>query len=387
MYPPHHLGGYELVWQAAVAHLRRRGHQVRVLTSDHREAGAPDGEEPDVHRDLRWYWRDHAFPRLDPRRVVGLERANARAFDCHLDGFAPDVVAWWAMGGMSLSLFERARRRRLPAVAFVNDDWLIYGPKVDAWLRLAGRPAVPRPLLERATGLAARFDPAACERIVFASDATRRAALERWPLPRTEVVHGGIDPEFLHAATPAPSWAWRLAYVGRIDPRKGIATLIEALPALPARARLRIVGGGEPAHLAELRRQAERLGVADRVAFAGQLDRSALSGVYAGADAVVFPVLWAEPWGLVPHEAMACARPVLATGTGGSAEYLRDGENCLLFAPGDAGQLADRLVRLAGDADLRRRLCAGGLHTAAAHTDEAFNRRVEAVLAEVAAAG
>jgi glycosyltransferase involved in cell wall biosynthesis len=386
MYPPHHLGGYELVWAAAVAHLRLRGHVVRVLCSDHREEGA-GGDAPgaDVHRELRWYWRDHAFPRLGPGGVLAVERANAATFERHLDDFAPDVLAWWAMGGMSLSLLERGRRRRVPAVAFVNDDWLIYGPRVDAWQRLAARPAVPRRLLERVTGLPAGFDPAGCDLVVFASESIRRAAEARWRLPPTEVAYGGIDPGFL-AGPPGPDgWSWRLLYVGRIDPRKGIATLLEALVDLPAAATLLVVGGGEAAHLDELRRLADRLRVADRVTFAGRRDRSALPAVYAAADAVVFPVLWEEPWGLVPLEAMAGGRPVVATGTGGSGEYLRDGENCLLFAPGDPAQLVERLARLAADPGLRARLRDGGRRTARANTDAAFNARVESVLAEVAA--
>lgn len=386
MYPPHHLGGYELVWRAAVAHLRGRGHAVRVLCSDHRETGVADCTSGEVCRELRWYWHDHAFPRLRPDEVLGLERANAATFERHVDQFAPDVLAWWAMGGMSLSLLERGRRRGLPAVAFVNDDWLIYGPDTDAWLRFASRPGIPQRLLERATGLPTRVDPGACARIVFASEATRRPAQERWALPRTEVVHGGIDPAFLTAAPPAP-WAWRLLYVGRIDPRKGIATLIEALAALPPEAVLSVVGGGEDAHLRDLRDLAERLGLSARVSFTGQLERDELPSVYAAADAVIFPVLWAEPWGLVPLEAMACNRPVLATGTGGSGEYLRAGENCLLFEPGSASQLAESLTRLSADRVLRARLQAGGLETARANTDAAFNDRVEAVLADAAHAG
>ncbi|MEA2265445.1 MAG: glycogen synthase [Solirubrobacteraceae bacterium] len=386
MYPPHHLGGYELVWQAAVEDLRRRGHDVRVLCSDHREPGVGPGvPDEDVHRELRWYWRDHAFPRLSALRVLELERANAAVFERHLDEFSPDAVSWWAMGGMSLSLIERARRRRVPGVAFVNDDWLIYGPAVDAWLRVAGR--LPRGLVERATGLPARFDPAACGRIVFASDSVRRSAAERWPLPPAEVAHGGIDPRFLAPAPPPAAWGWRLLYVGRIDPRKGIATLLEALARLPRAATLSVVGGGEAAHLGELRRLAAGLGLTDRVDFAGRRDRGELPSTYAAADAVIFPVLWDEPWGLVPLEAMACGCPVVATGTGGSAEYLRDGENCLLFTPGDAGRLAERLTRLASDPALRGRMRAGGIATAAANTDAAFNARVEAVIAEVVASG
>jgi glycosyltransferase involved in cell wall biosynthesis len=83
----------------------------------------------------------------------------------------------------------------------------------------------------------------------------------------------------------------------------------------------------------------------------------------------VFPVTWAEPFGLVPLESMAVGRPVLATGQGGSGDYLRDGENGLLHPPGDAAALAATMRRLAEDAPLRARLRTGGLATARTLTE------------------
>jgi hypothetical protein len=138
-YPPHHLGGYEIIERGVIEHLRRDGHAVRVLTTDHRSAAAAAPDDPDVHRELRWYWRDHGWPALDLRARLTLERRNAEVLDRHLDAFAPDVVAWWAMGGLSLGLIERVRRRGLPAVLFVLDYWLSYGPERDLWLRMFRR--------------------------------------------------------------------------------------------------------------------------------------------------------------------------------------------------------------------------------------------------------
>jgi glycosyltransferase involved in cell wall biosynthesis len=123
--------------------------------------------------------------------------------------------------------------------------------------------------------------------------------------------------------------------------------------------------------------------VQDRVALHGRLARAEVPAAYAAADAVLFPVTWPEPWGLVPLEAMAVGRPVVATGTGGSAEYLRDGENCLLAAPGDPAALARAVARLQSDAALRARLVAGGRATAARHDQRAF---VERQCAEIEAA-
>lgn len=105
--------------------------------------------------------------------------------------------------------------------------------------------------------------------------------------------------------------------------------------------------------------------------------------MYRDADAVVFPVEWPEPWGLVPLEAMALGRPVLATGRGGSGEYLVDGVNSLLFRAGEPAALAGALRTLAGDEQLRERLRRAGYETATRHTEEAFNR---AALAEMLAA-
>jgi glycosyltransferase involved in cell wall biosynthesis len=109
--------------------------------------------------------------------------------------------------------------------------------------------------------------------------------------------------------------------------------------------------------------------------------RERLRDLYAGADALLFPVQWEEPWGLVPLEAMAVGRPVVATGTGGSAEYLRHEENCLLYEPRDSPEaLAAAVRRLAGDEPLRGRLTAAGHRTAERFTQEAYNEAIAAAL-------
>jgi glycosyltransferase involved in cell wall biosynthesis len=81
---------------------------------------------------------------------------------------------------------------------------------------------------------------------------------------------------------------------------------------------------------------------------------------------------------------MACATPVVATGTGGSGDYLRDGDNCVLFPAGDARGLADALQRLAEDDDLRRSIVASGIQTAGTFTTERTARELEEIHLEVA---
>jgi glycogen synthase len=363
MYPPHHLGGYELIWRSAVRHHRAAGHDVRVLTTDTGLGEPAEPDDPDCFRELRWYWRDHGWPKLSPLQRLRLERANARTLRRHVTEYGPDVVAWWAMGGMSLSLPARVD---LPSAAFVLDDWLDYGPGEDQWRRvLRGR---------------RRFDTATIDHWVFISEYTReRARKLGYEFASSEVNPAGVGEEFLVAA-PAQPWAWRLLYVGRIDERKGIDTAVRSLALLPPEAELEVVGAGDEEAQARLRALVSELGVTDRVRFTGIVAREQLPARYAAADVALFPVRWREPWGVVPLEAMGIGRPVVATGRGGSGEYLRDGDNALLFDAEDPGALAAQVTRLASGEALRGRLRAGGLQTARAHTAAAHDARVTAVL-------
>jgi glycosyltransferase involved in cell wall biosynthesis len=381
MYPPHDLGGgYEITWRSSVLHLRARGHEVRVLTTDYRAPGLDRGFEleEDVHRELRWYWRDHAFPRYPLRERIAIERHNESVLERHLGAFEPDVVAWWAMGGMSLTLVERVRRAGLPAVGIVGDEWLRWGPRADAWLRpLRARPRLGR-AAERVTGLPATVDFGGATWL-FNSAAMRDSSPR---VPHSAVAHPGIDDELFQPAAPQ-AWRWRLLYLGRLDERKGVHLTIDALHELPDEATLTIQGSGDASYEQELRARAAAAGLRDRVVFS-TARRDQLAGVYAAADVVLFPVQWEEPWGLVPLEAMACGRPVVASGTGGSREYLRDGENCILYAPRDSpAALAKAVRRIADDEPLRARLRDQGLATAAAHTERGYNESIERALEQV----
>lgn len=385
LYPPHHFGGYEIVWHAAVEYLRARGHDVRVLTTDTRTA-APDAEgERGVHRELRMTLRDGRFEPTGPFAAFALARHNHRTLARHLGQFRPDVVSWWAMGGLTLGLLDTAPRRGLPAVAFVHAEWLDWGLWADPWAHaFRGRRSRFAPVVKLFMRMPVTPDFAEAARYVFVSEHTRRHALSLGlELRDTGVAHSGIHEDFLDPA-PDQAWDWRLLYVGRLDPNKGIDTAIEAMQHLPARARLDVIGGFDVAEEARLRSLSASVGVADRVRFHGQLGRSQIAEAYGAADAVLFPVRWDEPWGLVPLEAMARGRPVVATGRGGSAEYLRHEHNCLLFESDDAAALAGALGRLESDEALRARIRRGGLETASKHTEQVFNHAVERELIRAA---
>lgn len=388
LFPPHGFGGYEVIWQSCVRALTARGHHVTVLASDHRHPGAGrDDDGPDVHRELRWYWRDGGWPAIGLRERVAIERHNAGLLRRHLRHLRPEVVLWSEMGGMSLSLIEQVRRAGVPAFGIVLDRWPVYGPTVDAWTRAWRRRPRVGSFVEALVGIPARTDLERAGEWSFCSaflrdDVVRNANLRA---ARTSVTHPGIDARLFPSRQPGP-WRSALAYVGRVVPEKGLATAIDALAGVPD-ATLTISGPGDARHLAELEVQAQRLGAAQRVRFAGPVERDRVADAYAAADAVLFPVEWDEPFGLVPLEAMAVGRPVIATGTGGSGEYLRHEDNALLFSPRDARGLAHAIVRLSTDDELRRHIVRQGRATASRHTDEAYNATMARGVEYVAAQG
>lgn len=148
-------------------------------------------------------------------------------------------------------------------------------------------------------------------------------------------------------------------YHGRLDPEKGLDTLLEAMSLLPSSGEgsgvdLVLVGRGSDEYTAHLKQKATELGIADKVVFAG-FQHPVLPWV-AAADVGVLASTVSEGCPLSPQEYMSQGRPVVVTDNGGQREYVVDGRNGLLVPPGDAQALASALSRLADDACLRRRM-------------------------------
>jgi len=200
------------------------------------------------------------------------------------------------------------------------------------------------------------------------SDAVRddmRRCLTQWPTERIQTLYNRIDVDALQASlVPAAEarrvlgldpQAWIVGNVGRLHPDKDQATLLkgfaQALPNLPAGARLAILGTGrlEP----QLKALAVELGIAAQVDFLGQV---ADARRYFKAFDVFALSSDHEPFGMVLLEAMVAGVPVLATACGGAREVV-EGVG-MLFPLGDAGQLAQGLEHMARLDDQQRQACA-----------------------------
>jgi len=377
LYPPHHLGGYEVACQGAMERFAEQGVEVEVLTSAYRHEGVEDTPSKiPVRRELRGWWDMDAWaldhPSLSER--VRRERHNQKALRRALEEFRPDVASVWDLGMMSWTLGAMLEGRRLPIVLTFLDDWVSFAYVFDAWTRIFDKRPWARPL-GRVLGLETRLPSF---RTALASTASRMIAdsietHSRWKFPQAELVSLGVETRDFPVSEPeGKPWSWRILYVGRVVPHKGVATLVRALALLPPEARLDFVGHAHETQRMGLAALADELGVADRIGFSLASSREDLRQRYRSADVVVFPSEWPEPFGLVPLEAMATGVPVVATGTGGSGEYLVHGGNCLVFTPGDPDALAAAVRRVAEDPELRRQITEGGSATARELTMDRF---------------
>jgi glycosyltransferase involved in cell wall biosynthesis len=203
-------------------------------------------------------------------------------------------------------------------------------------------------------------------KVFVCSESMRGEVLAAFSLPRDKVIvlPNGIDLESFDRHAPAPGerdryalpWEKIVFYAGRHVYDKGVDVLIEAARILLSRrgdAKFVVAGDGPMRmHLEWLARS---YGLGDKVLFTGRLPDDALYRAMKLADVVVVPSRY-EPFGIVVLEAMAAAKPVVASRVGGLNEIVVDGETGLLVPPEDPAALASAIERLLDNPGMAREM-------------------------------
>ena len=215
------------------------------------------------------------------------------------------------------------------------------------------------------------------------SDAARRTVARHFP-GHYEIVPNGIDVDrFRHpAARPAamPDHLRSILYVGRLEPRKGVDRLIQAITIVRQHAQdTRLVIVGEGPDRARLETAAREAGIDAR--FTGRVSDDALPAYYLAADVVCSPALGDESFGIVLLEAMAAGRPIVATRIEGYEELLAGAGSARLVDADDAAALAREITLLLDSPELRRTLGARGAAFARAYDWSTVAQRLESIYA------
>lgn len=177
---------------------------------------------------------------------------------------------------------------------------------------------------------------------------------------KLHIVHCGIEPERYASMSKAPGIG-RLLFVGRLAAVKGVPILLDAMQELTeADVTLQIVGDGPDR--ATLEAQTKALGLGEKVTFLGYRSQEDVSKLLENADALVLPS-FAEGLPVVLMEAMAAARPVIATRIAGVSELVEDGISGLLCHPGDTQTLVAAIGHIIHDPQAAERMGQAGRDT------------------------
>jgi glycosyltransferase involved in cell wall biosynthesis len=252
----------------------------------------------------------------------------------------------------------------VPSVVTVHDLAFIRFPQTFR--------AYNRTYLDFATRLTVRR----AARILTVSEHTRREVIGLLGVPPERVV---VTPNAAraHFRPPAPAAVSRLRarhnlpeqfvlYVGTLEPRKNLTTLLEAFVEVARQSDAPLlIGGGKGWLYTSIFERLEALGLRDRVRFVGYIEEDELPLWYAAATAFVFPSIY-EGFGMPPLEAMACGTPVVTSNTSSLPEVV--GDAGIMVDPYDASALATALIQVLRDAELRAELRVRGLQRAAQFT-------------------
>ncbi len=364
-------GGMNVYVRELARHLGQRGHQVDIFT---RTSGPAEVEE--VERQVRLVHVPAGPPGTGKEGLYQYLPELARKIGAYAEaqGNPYDLVHshYWLSCWVGQILKARWRVPHL----------IMFHTLAEAKVAAGGREPPHRLQAERRIAQEA-------DRIVCAShhEAEILARLYHVPMERMVVIPCGVDTglfrplpqEMARRLLGLPQGRPILLFVGRLEPLKGLDTLMQALALLPPSVLLLVVGGEEDHESRRsLRDLAHSLGVEERVVFQPAVPHPTLPLWYNAADICIIPSLY-ETFGMVALEAMACGLPVVATRVGGLQETIVDGISGVLFWPPRADVLASRLAELLADEELRRRLGREARRRAQAYAWERVATQVEAL--------
>ena len=353
-----------------------------------------------VSRLFSWW-----FPRYDPAR-----------FDVSLCGLKDPEPAtrWLAEQGVPVHHFGRGRfdpRILTDLVAHARRHKArilhVHGYAAADFGRLAARMTGARlvlhehfadPKMPAYQAVADRLLASLTDRAIAVSGSTRDFLVRERAVPadRVRLIYNGAPLDEFAPTGPErgrrirlelslPVDAMVVGSIGRLNAQKGHRHLLDATPALLARhptARVLVVGDGDLKD--ELEGQARRLGVAERVIFAGH--RPDVPDVLAAIDVFCISSLY-EGTPLALFEAMAAGRAIVSTAVDGCREVLEEGTTGLMVPPADPAAFARALDRVLGDAALREALGRRALEASRRFDVGACVEQMEALYDEVLAAG
>lgn len=366
IYPPSFIGGAEIIAHNQAKALKKLGCDVVVFAGDTEGSKERYSILEDRFEGITVYRIRLVHEDFQNSGNNFIHRQVEDKFNELLDKFSPEVVHFHNIVGLSATLIRIAKCRGIKTVVTLHDYWgFCYkntivsnnGGICEDFSQC--HVCLPEITIENfAFPLRMRkdvFDIVMESVDIFISpsrylaDTYIRAG---FPKEKIQVVWNGIEIErFSSIVRNTNEREIRLTYVGYFGAHKGINILIDALSMIDPKNNfiLNLVGDGD--QLENYKRQLKKIDCMHLVKFWGKIPNSQIDKVYSETDILVLPSLWPENQPVSITEAMASKIPVIASRIGGSVELVEDGFSGFLFEPGNAEQLAQKLLEFYKDPD------------------------------------
>ncbi len=348
-----HVGGVEELCRQLAHEYQARGDRVAVWT----ERWPRSLPAHEIHEGIPVYrfpfrvWSEGWKAKV---KYLATHRLIRRQLLALLRGFQPDVIHVQCVSNNARYALEMQAATGVPLVVTLQGELTMDAQQVFQ------RSALARDTLRRALRRADAVTACSRQTMDEAEDFFGELLGQRSRVVYNGIVAGAAD----HVVPFAYPRSYMLA-IGRHVPQKGFDVLLQAMSRLRARGQAcDLILAGDGTEHAALRALAAELHLEDSVVFPGRVDHQKAMSLFAGCTIFVLPSRH-EPFGIVNLEAMAHARPIVASRVGGVPEIVSNDENGLLVPPGDADALATALGRLLADEALRQRLGRAGRDRAA----------------------
>lgn len=363
VYPPHFIGGAELIAHDHARVLRNLGHDVIIFAGDTQGHGERHSLIKDTYDGLTVYRVTLTWEDFHQSSFNFTHKKIEEHFNNILDSFSPDIVHFHNLIGLSVGLIHIAKQKKLRTILTLHDHWgfcykntlLKDGKNVcKNWFKceecmpfIADGNYRNIPISMRNDFFAMQFND--IDIFISPSQYLADAYIQAgFPTEKFRVIWNGIDVNrFENILKIREMVGVRFTFIGYFGTHKGIHILLDALPLIGKYHRfvVNLIGTGEL--FEKYKQQVKSMGFEDIVKFCGRIDK--IDRAYSETDVLILPSIWPENQPVTITEAMASRIPVIASNIGGNPELIEDGNTGYLFEPANSRDLASKMLEFISD--------------------------------------
>lgn len=360
IYPPIMAGGAELIVQYLAEGLVSKGNKVTVVSTC-----GPEMEPYPVEirngvevirffpKNLYWHWTRGNRPGYQKalwHLRDAWNRDAGKRFGAIIEQRKPDILHTHLIDGMSAILWRRARQNNIPVIHTAHDYHLLCPRSMllDRSLKICTSPKLSCRMFRRWHIRTTSDVDIFCSPSQFLLDQHKKSGLAA---RRMEVIPNGIPLPVPVPRIKGETEPYRFLFAARLTEEKGCQVLIDAMKIMPPDLHFELCVAGKGVFEEQFRIAASH---DKRIRLLGYIQGEEKTTAFRAADCLLIPSLWYENAPVIIIEAASYGIGVIGSNIGAIPEFIKDGENGLLFEAGNPSSLATAMQRVISEDNLQK---------------------------------